>query len=145
MSIRLFQFLPILLTLLVGCSSNVLENVRKVTYPPDFNYLSNEKIRGTMQKFAWYTEILDRSLQSHSPPNSQDIELAISILHKLENLSLQLGNKTLTSNHRLISDNIDQFRYSIVSARQALQTSPPNTYAAGKVSAHCLQCHRIGR
>jgi hypothetical protein len=143
MNIRPFKFLLILLPFIIGCSANVLENVRKVTYPPDFNYLSDAKIRGTMQQFAWYTELLDRQFEKSAKLTDEDIDSAISILSKMEDLSYQLGTETLTSNHDLISGNIDQFRNNLVLARKALQQSPPNTYPAGRVSAYCLQCHKI--
>lgn len=43
MKVRTCTMQPVLLPLLVGCGSTVLENVRNVTYPPDTNDLSAQK------------------------------------------------------------------------------------------------------
>ncbi len=129
----------------LGCANGVFETVRKVTYPPDFNYISSEKLTDTMQQFAWYTTLLDNSLQDTIPvPNSQRLN-AISILSKMENLSHSLGEENLSSNHNIVSFNIDQFRQNIINARDGLQQDPPNYYLAGSVSAYCLNCHSLGK
>lgn len=130
---------------LIGCANGVLETVRKVTYPPDFNYISDEKLTNTMQQFAWYTTLLDNSLQDVLPvPDEQRLN-AVSILNKMEDLSHELGEENLSSNHYIVSFNIDQFRQNIVNARDALQLDPPNYYLAGSVSAYCLNCHSLNK
>ncbi|MBT3203137.1 MAG: hypothetical protein HOM14_21435 [Gammaproteobacteria bacterium] len=129
----------------IGCANGVFETVRKVTYPPDFNYISSETLTDTMQQFAWYTTLLDNSLQDTIPvPNSQRLN-AISILSKMEILSHSLGEENLSSNHNIVSFNIDQFRQNIINARDGLQQDPPNYYLAGSVSAYCLNCHSLGK
>lgn len=127
--------------LLSGCANGVLETVRKVTYPPDFNYISDEKLLDTMHQFAWYTSLLDSSLRDTAAVTREQRENAISILSKMEKLSQQLGNENLSSNHNIVSFNIDQFQQNIVNARDGLQQEPPNYYLAGSVSAYCLNCH----
>ena len=129
----------------IGCDTKLLETVRKVTYPPDFNYISRDKLSGTMQQFAWYTTLLDNSLRDTSKVTEDQRQSTIDILRKMENLSLQLGSEDLSSNHDIISFNIDQFRNSIIQARIGLQQEPPNYYLVGSVSAYCLNCHRISK
>ncbi len=147
MKIALIKRLTVLGTamILLGCSGSVLENVRKVTYPPDFNYISNEKLTSTMQQFAWYTGLLDNSLQDTIPVPEEQRLNAISILEKMEELSHELGEQNLSSNHNIVSFNINQFRQNIINARNALQLDPPNYYLAGSVSAYCLNCHSLGK
>jgi len=129
---------------LSGCQG-VLEGVRTVTYPPDFNYISRQELTDTMQQFALYTTLLDQAL-SNSPLVSDDQrESAISILGKMEQLSLHLATEKLSSNHNIVSFNIDQFRSNIVDARKALMQQPPSYYQAGSVSAYCLNCHALGK
>ena len=126
-------------------SGGIFETVRKVTYPPDFNYISDEQLSSTMQQFAWYTTLLDNSLQDTLPvPQDQRLN-AINILHKMEDLSHELGEQNLSSNHNIVSFNITQFRQNIVNARDALQQDPPNYYLAGSVSAYCLNCHSLNK
>ena len=131
--------------ILISCANGVLETVRKVTYPPDFNYISDEKLTTTMQQFAWYTTLLDNSLQDTLPVPAEQRLNAISILHKMENLSHELGEQNLSSNHNIVSFNIRQFRQNIVNARDALLQDPPNYYLAGSVTAYCLNCHSFNK
>jgi hypothetical protein len=126
--------------LLTACSS-FFEGVRSVTYPPDFNYISRQKLTDTMQQFALYTTLLDNNLKDPADITQQQRQSSIEILQKMENLSLKLGTETLSSNHDIVSFNIDQFRQNIQDARIGLQLDPPNYYRAGAVSAYCLNCH----
>ena len=98
-----------------------------------------------MQQFAWYTTLLDNSLQDELPVPEEQRLNAISILHKMEDLSHELGQENLSSNHNIVSFNIDQFRQNIINARNGLQQDPPNYYLAGSVSAYCLNCHSLGK
>lgn len=140
------KILFVVMTLmLISCANGVLETVRKVTYPPDFNYISDEKLTSTMQQFAWYTTLLDNSLRDTTPVPEEQRLNAISILHKMENMSHKLGEENLSSNHNIVSFNIDQFRQNIINARNSLQQDPPNYYLAGAVSAYCLNCHSLSK
>jgi hypothetical protein len=133
--------ISMLLMSISGCQNGILENVRKVTYPPDFNYISEQKLTDTMQTFAWYTTLLDNNLRDTASVTRDQRLSAISILKKMEKLSLQLGTESLSSNHNIISFNIDQFREKITDARIGLQQEPPNYYLVGEVSGYCLNCH----
>ena len=130
--------------LLLSACQATLEGVRQVTYPPDFNYISRDELSDTMQQFALYTTLLERGLQNAPQVSTEQRRSAIAILGKMEQLSLQLGTENLTSNHDMVSHNIDRFRQKIVDARLALQQQPPNYYKAGAVSAYCLSCHALG-
>ena len=142
---KFYYILTLFPLIVIGCDTKLLETVRKVTYPPDFNYISHDKLTGTMQQFAWYTTLLDNSLRDTSRVTEEQRQSTIDILRKMEDLSLQLGSEDLSSNHDIISFNIDQFRNSIIQARIGLQQEPPNYYLVGSVSAYCLNCHRIGK
>lgn len=133
--------MSILLVTVSGCQNGVLETVRKVTYPPDFNYISKQKVTDTMHAFAWYTTLLDNNLRDTATVTKDQRLSAISILQKMEKLSLELGTESLSSNHNIISFNIDQFRQKITDARIGLQQEPPNFYLVGEVSGYCLNCH----
>ena len=131
--------------ILLSCSNGALETIRKVTYPPDFNYISKTKIKDTMHQFAWYSTLLDTSLNGVDSVSEEQRENAISILRKMEKLSNELGSEDLSSNHTLVTHNIDNFRRRIIDAREALQQTPPNYYLAGTVSGYCLSCHSQGK
>lgn len=125
---------------LCACSG-FLEGVRSVTYPPEFNYISRQKLTDTMQQFALYSTLLDNNLKDPASVTEEQRQASISILRKMESLSLKLGTESLSSNHNIISFNIDQFRQNIQDARIGLSQEPPNYYRAGAVSAYCLNCH----
>jgi hypothetical protein len=129
-----------LLALLAGCEKT-LQGIRTVTYPPDFNYISGAELDDTMHQFALYTTLLDQGLRNAPNVTIEQRAGAIDILRKMEKLSRQLGTESLSSNHAVVSFNIDRFRQSIVDARIALQQEPPNFYQVGAVSAYCLNCH----
>ena len=130
---------------LLGCSNGALETIQKITYPPDFNYISKSKIKDTMHQFAWYSTLLDNSLKGEDSITEDQRENAISILRKMEKLSANLGSEDLSSNHSIVTHNIDKFRSRIVDARIALQQTPPNYYLAGTVSGYCMSCHSQGK
>lgn len=125
----------------LSACSGFFEGVRSVTYPPDFNYISRQKLTDTMQQFALYTSLLDNNLNDPVTITEEQRQSSISILRKMESLSLQLGTETLSSNHDIVSFNIDRFRQNIQDARIGLMQDPPNYYRAGTVSAYCLNCH----
>jgi hypothetical protein len=137
------RFLIILTGLLSlsACQNGPLETVRKVTYPPDFNYISKEKLKTTMQTFAWYTTLLDNTLRDSTQITGDQRLQAVRILEKMEKLSRELGTESLSSNHAVVSNNIDHFRQSITNARIGLLQEPPNYYLVGAVSGYCLDCH----
>jgi hypothetical protein len=145
MSFKVLKTAGIFASLLIAsaCQNGVLDTVRKVTYPPDFNYISEQELSSTMQTFAWYTTLLDNYLRDPSRVSRDQLLESIRILEKMEKLSLKLGTETLTSNHDFVSFNIDAFRNSIIEARKGLQQSPPNYYLAGAVSGYCLNCHSL--
>ena len=127
-----------------ACSERGLETVRKVTYPPDFNYVSQQKLQGTMDQFAWYTQLLQKNLD-HSEITADQRLQTLRILKKMDELAAQLGSQSLKSNHRQVSQNIDAFRRDIIDARKEVLRSPPNYDKARQVPVYCLRCHSLGR
>ncbi len=130
--------------LLAGCSERALETVRQVTYPPDFNYVSTQKLQGTMSQFAWYTELLQKNLDNTEITPEQRLQ-TVQILKKMEGLAAKLGSQSLSSNHRQVTENIDAFRRDIVEARNGLLQNPPDYNKARIVPSYCLRCHALGK
>ncbi len=127
-----------------GCSERALETVRKVTYPPDFNYVSQKKLQGTMDQFAWYTQLLQKNLDNPQITPEQRLQ-TVQILKKMDELAAELGSQSLRSNHRQVSENIDAFRRDIAAAREGVLQNPPDYNKARVVPAYCLRCHSLGR
>lgn len=141
----LLKLITITLIGLLSACSGFFEGVRTVTYPPDFNYISQQKLADTMQQFALYTTLLDNNLKDTAAITEEQRLSSIEILRKMEVLSLKLGTEKLSSNHDIVSFNIDQFRQNIQDARTGLMQDPPNYYRAGAVSAYCLSCHTTSK
>jgi len=129
---------------LAGCNERALETVRKVTYPPDFNYVSKKNLQGTMDQFAWYTELLQRNLDNTEITPEQRLQ-TVQILNRMEDLAYRLGSQSLSSNHRQVTENIDAFRRDIIEARNGLLKNPPDYNKARIVPSYCLRCHALGR
>jgi ABC-type iron transport system FetAB ATPase subunit len=137
----LFKLMTVASIVHLSACNGFFEGVRSVTYPPDFNYISQQKLTDTMQQFALYSTLLENNLKDPSTITEEQRQSSISILRKMEALSLKLGTETLSSNHDIVSFNIDKFRQNIQDARTGLMQDPPNYYRAGAVSAYCLNCH----
>jgi len=127
-----------------ACSERSLETLRKATYPPDFNYVSQKKLRGTMAQFAWNTELLQRNLENAEVTPEQRLQ-AVQILGRMAELASRLGSQSVSSNHRQVTENIGAFRRDIIEARDALLKNPPSYGKARTVPGYCLRCHALGR
>ena len=58
-----FRMILVLLTVLAisGCN-DIASMARKVTYPPDFNYVSAQEFRSRMGQLAFQLQLLDQAL-----------------------------------------------------------------------------------
>ena len=128
---------------LTACNSSVLEQVRKVTYPPDFNYISDNKLKSTMWQLASLVARLDELMGSTESPSEAQRKEAVLLLGNMEKLSMQLATAQHASNHGKVSGNIDKFREAVIATRRALELDPPGYYFVGAVSGACLHCHGV--
>ena len=92
----------VITALLAGCSYN-LSDVRKVTYPPDFNYIEPQDIKTDMARMAAQIRLLDIAL---APVDSSDIaarenqrEEVMAALNNIENIASGLQSVDGGSNH----------------------------------------------
>ncbi|MDH3689427.1 MAG: hypothetical protein OEU36_08095 [Gammaproteobacteria bacterium] len=115
--------------------------VRKVTYPPDFSYLSTKQVRTTMGAFASGVARLDMLLSESDDNFAQRREAIILQLKKMEKLSESLGAGYQKTNHLLIDEHIDEFRADVRGARLAAEQEPPSYYLAGRLTGSCTACH----
>ena len=122
--------------IVAGCSE-----VRVRPYPPDIVYLDAQQIESTMMRLSadiWTINDIFDSNEYISSPNRERI---IDLLREMENEAVALGAGTQKTNHLVIDNNIDQFRYDVRAAREAVEAEPPNYYLAGRLSGSCLACH----
>lgn len=125
--------------LLIGvssCQNDPLEVVRSVTYKPEFHYISQQKWAHTMRQFETNLGILNRSLEGSNTMNEDQRQSALSILNRLDRLSLDLAQETLNT-HRDFS----LFRSGIKTARMELLQTPPKYEQISSISIYCTNCH----
>ncbi|HAU93721.1 hypothetical protein C6Y40_21720 [Alteromonas alba] len=138
----------VITALLAGCSYN-LSDVRKVTYPPDFNYIEPQDIKTDMARMAAQIRLLDIAL---APVDSSDIaarenqrEEVMAALNNIENIASGLQSVDGGSNHPYMQDFMRDFVAKVDKARGAASLAEPRYYFAGKVAGGCAVCHQVNR
>ncbi len=125
-----------------GCSNGVSGRVRSATYPPDFHYITREKLTSTMWQLADLVTRLDHTLRDAQESDTARRGQAIQILQSMEAASQALGQGGWPSNHPRVSRNIESFRESVRAAKRDLELDPPSYFRAGSISGACLHCHQ---
>lgn len=119
-----------------GCSE-----VRVRPYPPDIVYLDDQQIESTMMRLSADIWTINDIFDNNEHISGFNRERIIDLLREMENEAVSLGAGTQKTNHLVIDNNIDQFRYDVRAAREAIEAEPPNYYLAGRLSGSCLACH----
>jgi hypothetical protein len=132
----------IALTLAVAACQSIGRGVRKVTYPPDFNYITREQLDDAMWQLAKSVNDLNRAMRQPGPIDARRREAIIGALSGMEMTAGQVkGKPGWHSNHPVIDAKLERFQRDIVAARRAVEAEPPNYFLAGSASGACLYCH----
>jgi len=126
---------------LVQACSSTLEQTRRHTYAPSFNYISDEELQQSMWQLAAGVSSLERILAPESVVTADDRLDVIRILERMEAVVAELGPEGLPSNHPRITRHAGGFRAQLERARRAVEREPPSYYLAGTISGGCLACH----
>ena len=131
---------------LAGCS---LSQMRKMTYPPDFNYIEPQTISNEMAKMAGEIALLDYALV---PPENDTPEAkasqqrrVVTALSNIEKIASRLKSNDAGSNHPYMQDFMSDFVAKVDQARSAASLAEPRYYFAGKVAGACAACHKVNR
>lgn len=127
---------------LAACNGSFSEWIRDRTYPPDFNYIPAEKLESTMWQLASQASRLEDLLEEPEPELLRARAEIAALLAAMEETSRALGPAGWPSNHPHISQNVDQFRKRLASARLEVERDPPGHAEARRVTTACLDCHR---
>jgi hypothetical protein len=125
----------------IGCGAGVGESLRRHTYSPDFNYLTQEQLETTMGRFAGLVSQLNAIMAADPEIDAAERERIITLLRRLEAESRALGPGGWPSNHPRIGAHVDSFRRDLERARRDAERDPPNYFWAGSISAACSYCH----
>lgn len=145
-----FGFLYVLLaTVLVGCSAKVSENVRKITYPPDFKYIAPEDLRSDMGKLAQHLRSLELAINQNPEKQREEPGLqrqkVLMSLNNIEKVAARLQAGEAGSTHPFMQDYMRDFVRRVSEARIAASLPQPRYYFAGQVAGGCMNCHKVNR
>jgi hypothetical protein len=123
-----------------GCAQ-----IRKVTYPEDFVYLTPGDVSTRMHVIAGHVSAV-QSLLDELAGGAEDKGIAgemIGHIDDMERIAQELGQGKPGTNHLLIDAHIDQFVANLEKTRVSLSATPPRFYDAGKLVGSCNACHRF--
>jgi len=130
------RIVPVII-LLAACTQ-----IRQVTYPPDFVYLDQSLIKTAMLRLSLAIRRIDEILIQGEPQSAAKQLEVRQLLQTVDEVTDSLGPGNLTTNHLIIDTHIDDFKREIRNAIRTANSSPPSFYAAGRLSANCVGCHR---
>ena len=130
-----------LAVLATACSMRLPENLRRHTYPPDFNYISDRQLESTMWQLADRVNRVDDLLRDADPNDTSLQAAVVKLLAEMDVIIGALGPGGWPSNHPKVTRNIDAFRNDLGAARRAAESQPPSYYLAGSISGACMHCH----
>jgi len=138
--------------MIAACSSDFAANVRKVTYPPDFKYVSAQELRSGMEKMAFQLQLLDQALLTSNSEQimeqqqqQQQQQKVMDALRNIEKIGAKLQAGEGGASHPFLQDFMGGFVSKVTEARIAASLDKPRYYLAGKVSGGCVNCHKINR
>lgn len=129
---------------LASCA-DLSSRVRRYTYPPEFNYISEAQLRSAMWRLAAGVRELDHLARVPKPidePRRNDI---LKLLVSMERATEELGKEGRPSNHPIIDDHLSILRGDIDLARKQVESEPPSYVLVALLPGACMYCHSRGR
>jgi hypothetical protein len=120
------------LSLVMGCA----KEIRRFTYPPEFQYLEGRELQSAMGRMIRAVRLLDEHLRA-----GPQAERVAELLAEIEENGRRLGSRHRPSNHPMIGEHIDLFLADVAAARRAAQAQPPSYFFAGSIVGSCRYCH----
>ena len=124
-----------------GCSTSLTESLRSHTYPPDFRYVPEDKLRASMWLLGYDTAELRRVLADPSLSDETRRTRAELLLGGMEDTVQKIGAGEWSSNHQNLQSGLEALQSDIRAAHEAVNHDPPSYFLAGSVSGACLYCH----
>lgn len=124
-----------------GCGTSLTEAFRSHTYPPDFRYVPEDKLRISMWLLGHETAELRAVLADPSLSDETRRTRAELLLGGMEQTVLKIDVGNWSSNHESLEHGLEALRSDIRAAHDAVNHDPPSYYLAGSVSGACLYCH----
>jgi hypothetical protein len=128
-----------------GCSSEFAAAVRKVTYPPDFKYVTADELRSNMHKLAFELQQLDSALLQTNNSSPEQQKQVLQNLDNIQKIAKGLHAGDAGASHPFLDDGMGDFISRVQEAKIAASLEQPRYYLAGQVSGGCVNCHKINR
>jgi hypothetical protein len=127
--------------ILLACTA---AQIRSVTYPPDFHYITRSEVRGVMDELAVRMTELESLMQGEAQDDfaldSEQKARVASLLSEMKGFARELDSGTRT-NHPDIDRYAPELRDDLERALRGVNAIPPNYYYAGQISGSCEYCH----
>lgn len=127
-----------------GCS-DFAAAVRKVTYPPDFKYVTGQELRSRMDQMAFQLQLLDQALAENNTGQPAQQQQVLGSLRNIERIAASLQAGDAGSSHPFLQDFMRDFVTNVEQARNSAALDPPSYYFAGRVAGGCVNCHKVNR
>lgn len=133
------------LVIVLGCAviacGNLAAQLRTHTYPPDFTYISEDRLESAMWRLAAQVRRLDTVLRDDALSDADRQHAVLATLDGIDGQTRQLLDDRTTTNHPLLDTHIPQLRDDVALARSAAGAAPPRYALAGAVAGACIYCH----
>ncbi len=139
---KTYRVVSIVILLLVSVLITGCAQVRKLTYPPDFVYLDHSLVQTSMLRLSLAIRGVDEIMVQGEPLSQTSQNRVKDLLSTIDEVTDLLGSGARITNHLLIDERIDEFKREVRNAIRAANSTPPGFYAAGRLSANCIGCHR---
>ena len=126
---------------LPGCAA-FLDRMRQHTYPPSFDYISDEQIDSVMWQLARDSKQIDKLVHVPGGPSADQRAEIERLLGVMLEASKKLGDER--TNHALIDEHRDAFQADLEAARRGVQSEPPNYTLTENIAGACVRCHEHG-
>ena len=131
--------------MLISCGSSGGGLFPQIASPPPFDYADGDVLRSNMHQLAFASQRLDLALigQDDGRPSIQ--QEVVSTLRDIERIAAVLEDGDLSTTHRFLKNDMQNFQANVVRALREAERNPPKFYAAGQVTGSCVNCHRTVR
>lgn len=126
---------------LTGCAA-LLDRMRQHTYPPSFDYISEDQLKSVMWQMARDSKQIDKLVHTPGGPNEDQRQEIARLLGFMLKASKQLG--TERTNHPLVDDHRADFQADLENARRGVLSNPPRYTLAENIAGACVRCHEHG-
>ena len=123
-------------TAMIGC-----EQVRKVTYPSDFQYMEEKEVKQIMQKMGDSMHKLAVLVDDVPDTDKDKQEKVIRELNKLDAYATKLSGGHRQTNQFVIAEHIQGFIGDLVNAKMRASLDPPRYDKARDIVNSCSRCH----